>query len=236
MNRSFIAASLIALAVAGLGGGAMADDKENWTPLFNGKDLSGWDDTLDNGSSWEVTDGIIEGRGGGLRHPAVLVTERQDFSSNYKLRVQFGCRSKPGGAAIELRRSSPREGVTSSYMVSAAVNPHWFGSARPSGNVLKMKNYRYGSPAPPARESAPVGAAVNHWHTLEITVAGDTITTFVNGRKADTFTDRKRAFRSGGIALFICGDSVVQFKEVAIQELPGDGPGEPDVHATGRGS
>ena len=33
--------------------------------LFNGKDLTGWNDVLDNGSEWKVVDGLLEGRGSG---------------------------------------------------------------------------------------------------------------------------------------------------------------------------
>jgi Domain of Unknown Function (DUF1080) len=76
--------------------------KEQWVPLFNGKDLSGWSDALDNASDWQVVNGLLEGRGGGRGAPAVLVTERQDFK-NFTLQVKLGFK-KPGGGGIELRR------------------------------------------------------------------------------------------------------------------------------------
>src|SRR6185312_12169511 len=54
--------------------------------LFNGKDLTGWE-SLENGSSWKVEDGVLEGRGGGFGKPAVLVSKRRDFK-NFRLRAK----------------------------------------------------------------------------------------------------------------------------------------------------
>jgi Domain of Unknown Function (DUF1080) len=217
-TRRFVLPALLILALSGPGGSLLASDKEGWMPLFNGKDLSGWSEPLKNGSDWEVKGSVLTGRGCGSGKPAALATERQDFT-NYRLRIKYGCR-KPGGGFIQLRRSSPAEGVSSSYMVSAAVTPSWLAQQCPAGNVGKWKDYQIGAAWPPARDSQPVTAPANRWHTLEIEVTGNRVTTFVNGKKTDEFTDRKSSFQTGGIALFVCGDSAVQFQEVAIQELP----------------
>src|SRR5262249_36102246 len=157
---------------------------------------------------------VIEGRGGGLGKPAVLVTERQDFA-NYRLKVVYGCQSRPGGGEVELRRSSPEDGVTRSYSVAVVAGRHWLAKDRPPGNVLKLREYHYGKGRPQPRGSSPVQAALSRWHTLEVVASGGTVTTFVNGQKADEFTDRKGVYRSGGISLFVSGDSVMQFKEVS---------------------
>ena len=58
-----------------------------------------------------------------------------------------------------------------------------------------------------------------NWHTLEVTVTGNRITTVVNGAKADEYVDNKQGFRAGGIALFCCGDSTIEFREIVIEEL-----------------
>ncbi len=192
---------------------------EQWTPLFNGQDLAGWGDVMDNASSWQVTGGVIEGRGGGQGQPGVLVADRQDYV-NFRLRAQF-CYRQPGdGGTIEVRRSSPAEGVSSSYRVSAHLNPNRMRGVRPPGNVLRCRVYRYGTAEPQARAATPIKAEAGRWHTLEIQVTGNTVTTYVNGRKADEFTDSKRAFTTGGIALVCRGDSAVLYREVSIIELP----------------
>jgi Domain of Unknown Function (DUF1080) len=104
--------------------------------------------------------------------------------------------------------------------VSGCVTAYGEAADRPPGNVTKLKAYRYGAAFPPARESEPIKAGVNRWHTLTITVVGNRVCTFVNGRKVDEFTDTKHSFASGGIALVCRGDSAVQFQEILIQELP----------------
>ncbi len=85
---------------------------------------------------------------------------------------------------------------------------------------MRWKDYRYGTAGPQFRAPAkPIPAAAGRWHTLEIQVVGNTITTYVNGRKADEFTDSKGSFPSGGIALVCRADSAVLFREVSIIEI-----------------
>jgi hypothetical protein len=207
-----------------LGGTASAQEvtkeqaSEKWVPLFNGTDLTGFTDVLDNSSDWQVVNGVLEGRGGGRGQPAVLATDKQDYA-NYKLRIVYGCQ-KPGGGGIELRRSG--EGTTTNcYMVANSITGHGMAADYPAGNVVKLRNYTYGvTRFPPARSSARLPAAVARWHLMEITVNGNTVSTTLNGQPADKFTDGKKPTASGGIGLFVFGDAVVQFKEVSILELP----------------
>ncbi len=193
--------------------------QEQWTPLFNGQDVAGWSDVLDNNSSWQIIDGMILGQGGGRGQPGVLVADRQNYV-NFKLRVQFNYRDPGSGGCIEVRRSSPGENMSSSYRVAAHLHPNRM-KVRAPGTVLQCTDYRYGTAEPQPRSTGtPIPAAAGHWHTLEIHVVGNTITTWLNGRKADEFTDSKAWFPSGGIALVCRGDSAVLYREVSIIELP----------------
>jgi len=191
---------------------------KKWTPLFNGEDLEGWSDAMDNNSSWQVVAGMILGQGGGQQQPGVLVTERQDYV-NFRLRVVFNYRDPGTGGVIEVRRSSPADGVSSSYGVSTHLHPNRMKVPTP-GAVQRRKDYRYGTAAPQRRATEKlIPAAAQRWHTLEIRVVGNRITTWLNGRKADEFTDSKGSFPSGGIALVCRGDSAVLFREVSIIEI-----------------
>jgi hypothetical protein len=58
------------------------------TPLFNGNDLSGWTDALDNASGWQVVDGVIEGHGGETGSPAFWQPTGRTSSIS-----GFGCNS-----------------------------------------------------------------------------------------------------------------------------------------------
>jgi hypothetical protein len=183
-------------------------------PLFNGKDLTGWSQPLDNDSEWRVTGGILEGRGGGGRKMALLVTERQDFR-NFTLTVRFRFK-RLGLGGIEVRRSGVGH-ATSCYVVPFYPE----GPEGPwAGTITRLKDHEYGTDFPPVRESKTVTTAVNRWHSLTITVVGNRVTTTVNGVKADEYDDPRSGFRSGAIALWVAAESAGQFEAVEIQELP----------------
>jgi hypothetical protein len=199
---------------------ASSEAKPATVSLFNGKDLEGWSQPLDNAAEWAVSEGgILEARGGSAGQPAVLVADRPDFPAAYRLRVVYGS-DTPACGGVEVRRAG--EGpITSSCFVTAGVGPHWLARERPAGNVTRLKDYRYGvTKLPPARPSARQGLAVNRWHTLDVVVNGNTVTTFVNGKKADSYIDRRASAEPGGISLFCCGDSAIRVKAVEIEELP----------------
>ena len=63
--------------------------QRRFVSLFNGKDLTGWENLRpENGSSWKVENGILEGSGGGGGNNAVLVSKRQNFK-NFRLHARF---------------------------------------------------------------------------------------------------------------------------------------------------
>lgn len=187
--------------------------------LFNGKDLSGWTQPLENAAEWRVVDGLLEGLGGGRKQPALLVTERQDFA-NYRLLVTFAFADK-GGGGIELRYTGDMDALNA-YWVAASAGPYFEVKERPPGHITKLAGYRFGDLFPPPRPARiRAAAAANRWHTLDVTVAGNRITTVLDGRTVDDFTDRgKEPLPPGAIALLARGDSILRVKDVQIQELP----------------
>jgi hypothetical protein len=91
----------IALSAAALlpAASLQADD---WKPLFNGKDLSGWEIAEGKPDAWIAEDGMLVCKGGG---GGWLSTEKE--YANYELELEF--RVPPGGnSGVFLR--SPREG------------------------------------------------------------------------------------------------------------------------------
>jgi len=82
--------TLAALA-AGLLMTTAAAQADDWKPLFNGKDLTGWQNVGGKAESWKAADGILSctGTGGG----GWLSTDKE--YSNYELELEF--RVPPGG-------------------------------------------------------------------------------------------------------------------------------------------
>ena len=188
-----------------------------YVSLFNGKDLTGWKDLLSNGSEWRVVEGMLEGRGAGQGGGAVLTSQRNDFR-NYRLRVKFRYREE-GGGGIELRRSVAGD-TRSAYSVSICIWPSVDSRNRPPGNIIKLKDLRFRGFFPPVRRSELIDAGVNRWHMLEITASKNQISTSVNGKMADEYLDGKDWYRSGAVALAVRNNSVIQFQEIMIEELP----------------
>lgn len=213
------------MSAAGCGQVAKAEGGQPAAPavasLFNGKDLTGWTDLLDNASEWRVEGGVLEGRGGGKPHPAILGTDRQDYQ-NFRLRVVFSSPG-PGGGWIGIRQTGDTTS-SNSYCVSVATTGDWQAAGYPAGNVLKIKDLHLGvTPAPPAHESARIRTAPRQWHTLIVTAIGNRISTTVDGRPADDYTDLKQGgYRSGSFFILCRGDSVLRIRDIQIQELPSE--------------
>src|SRR5579875_3835381 len=71
------------LAFAGADDKKSSNELEKWTPLFNGKDLTGWKTHPKSPGKWRVEDGILIGSG-----PAShLFSERGDYQ-NFRYRVE----------------------------------------------------------------------------------------------------------------------------------------------------
>jgi hypothetical protein len=69
---------------------ATARAEDAWTPLFNGKDLSGWHAIGTTVEAWHVEDGVLFCRGGG---GGWLSTDKE--YANFELELEF--RLPPGG-------------------------------------------------------------------------------------------------------------------------------------------
>ncbi len=88
-------------------GAAVASADDAWKPLFNGKDLTGWEPVGDAANVWRVEDGILICGGG---RDGWLSTDKE--YANFELELEF--RLLPGSnSGVFLR--SPREG-TSAYV------------------------------------------------------------------------------------------------------------------------
>ncbi len=188
-----------------------------FVPLFNGKDLTRWDNLLSNGSEWKVVEGVLEGHGAGDAGPAVLVSRRTDFA-NFRLRVKYRYQND-GAGNIEIRRSAINEN-RSAYLVHHGVWPTFDQWQVPMGSFTKVSNLAYSSGFLWDSKSEPIPVPLNEWNTLEIEAVKNRFLSFVNGEQVFDYKDASGWYGAGGIALHVRGDSVVQFQEVMIKELP----------------
>lgn len=186
-----------------------------FVPLFDGTQ-NGWEELLTNGSKWKVSGGILEGKGGGIGKPALLIYKRQTYA-DFRLRVQFSC-PEEGWGWIEVRRS-PVGDNTNGYMVYIGSGATTDGGLPPTGSITKLSNYAYGTGLAWEKRAESDRVPVNEWRTLEIVALRSHIISSMNGKTLADYTDAVGSYGSGGIAIAARGDSRIQFKDIRIEEL-----------------
>ena len=216
---------------------------EGWTPLFNGKDLTGWRLTgggaaqnVPADSDWKVIDGVIDYN---AKDGKSIRTEKSygDFVLYIEWRMKtakelYGKETDDAGKPI---RHAPDSGVflrgTGRGQINIWLSP--MGSGEMWGlrhdkkipEDVREKRYR-----PITRADKPLG----EWNTFEVTMKGKHVTVLLNGTKVidaplpEDFPD------TGSIVLQHHGKydaakkrwspaaATVQFRNITIKELPAD--------------
>lgn len=120
MNILRIPALAIGLLAAGCGGGgsAAAPAGDGFVPLFNGKDLSGWQ--AGPGNAWVVEDGVIElkNREDGKEHNADYLWTKEVYR-NFILELEFKV-PEQANSGIFLRTSDLKDPVYTGLEVQVA--------------------------------------------------------------------------------------------------------------------
>ncbi|MEW6360381.1 MAG: DUF1080 domain-containing protein [Planctomycetota bacterium] len=218
---------------------------EGWTPLFNGKDLTGWkvgrggpEKDVPADGDWKVIDGVIDYN---AKDGLSLWTGRSygDFVLHIEWRMKtasdlYGKETDDAGNPI---RHNPDSGVflrgTGRGQINIWLNP--MGSGEMWGlrtdkrlpEEEREKQYR-----PATRADKPLG----EWNTFDVTMKGKHITVLLNGAKVIDAPLPEDFPSSGPIALQHHGKydvekklwppaaSTVQFRNIYIKELPAEGP------------
>jgi hypothetical protein len=232
VTRQLFAAALSAIAVVAV---SAAEPKDGFTPLFNGKDLSGWKRFLDPkvpdadpNKVWTVENGEIHCLG---KPHGYLLTDRE--YGNYVLRVQWRWPQKPGNSGVFVHVSGKDQiwpkGVEA-QLQSGQAGDFWLVDGfkltvpdsknrqdpRSSRHFLRIgEHYQAAGPqnsqvAVRKQFEKPTG----EWNQYEITCEGDTIKLVINGQHANTGTNAEAT--SGHILLQSEG-APVDFRNVEIK-------------------
>jgi hypothetical protein len=239
---------LAAATVAALAGQATAappskEGKDDWTQLFNGKDLTGWklpEKLGGNFTSYEAkknADGKVtayvakyadkkkgeteytiwrveDGAIVGGGPMTHLFTDRDDFADVH-IRVEFKINEK-GNSGVFFRAGF-RPGVPKGY--EAQINathgdPVKTGSIYPNGE-FGLDKFK--------KDTCIMNTAAHkadEWVVYEIIAKGPQLTTIVDGKKQIDWTDPDHRFKKGHIALQAHDPgSVMTFRKVEVKEL-----------------
>ncbi len=187
-----------------------------WKPLFNGKDLSGWQAVGGPISSWNVEDGILYCGGGGGGW--LSTTDQYD---NFEIELEFRV-PEGGNSGVFLR--APHEGNPA----FAGMELQILDDAAPK--YAKLNDYQYSGSlydvaAPQTRASKPAG----QWQKLAIRCDGRRVQVTLNGTpiidaNLDDHSDKEATHpglkrTTGHIGLQNHGTRL-DFRNVRLRELP----------------
>ncbi|HWA77567.1 MAG TPA: DUF1080 domain-containing protein [Polyangiaceae bacterium] len=188
-----------------------------FTPLFNGKDLSGWVQVLD--SKWVVENGALVGRqdpAGRREGESWLITEKDygDFILKLKFRITQG-----GNSGVFLRdplsraeRVAAADGGKGPWEAGYEVNINNDEPVYPTGSVWD------------AAKGTPKLQKENDWNDVYVKIQGQKISTSINGQVALDNAELPARSARGGIGFQRHGtpkykDTVIEFRDIELAEL-----------------
>ncbi len=176
------------------------------TSLFNGIDLTGWN--IHGTEKWYVENGELICESGPDKGYGYLSTA--SYYDNFVLTLKF--RQEANGNSGVFFRSTIEGTKITGWQVEVAPPGHDTGGVYESyGRGWLIK------PDPKKDKFLKMG----EWNTMKIKVRGDTVTSWLNGRKMITLSDEKIGKGKGAIALQIHdgGGIKVHWKDIEIKEL-----------------
>lgn len=176
------------------------------TPIFNGKDLSGWN--IHGTEKWYVEDGELVCESGPDAAYGYLATEKQ--YKDFELSVDFK-QSADGNSGIFFRSSLDGTAITGWQVEVAPPNKFSGGVYESGGRGWLIK------PDDEAQKALKFG----EWNTMKIRVVGGHVTTWLNGVQMIDLKDDKIGEANGSIALQIHsgGGIKVNWKNFKLKEI-----------------
>ncbi|MEX2263509.1 MAG: DUF1080 domain-containing protein [Bryobacteraceae bacterium] len=175
-------------------------------PLFNGKNLDGWE--IDTPGIWQVRDGMIVGKHSGLKYNDFLRTRKS--YGDFVLKLEFRLVNGEGNSGIQFR-SKP---VPDSHEVSgyqADIGQQYWGCLYDESRRKKVLVQ-----APPA---SLANLKKDGWNEYAITARGNHITLDLNGVRTVDYRETEPGIETTGfIALQVhSGPPIeVQFRKIRI--------------------
>jgi dienelactone hydrolase/prenyltransferase beta subunit len=177
-------------------------------PLFNGKDLTGWEGDT---SLWSARDGMLVGKSPGLKHNDFLATEKS--YGDFILKLSFRLLGEEGSnSGVQFRSVRIPGHEMSGYQ--ADIGQNYWGCLYDESRRNKVLEK--------GAEKAVASVKKNGWNHYVIRAISDHITLTLNGeRSVDYHETDPTVARDGRIAVQIHagGPMEIQFKDIYIQPL-----------------
>lgn len=183
-----------------------------WTPLFNGKNLDGWE--AYGTEKWVADHGTLFGESTSGKY-GYLLTRKQ--YRDFDIRLKFNCTSEGNSGLFfhsRITGENPKWGPDI-VGLQAEIDP-----ARHTGGVYESGGR--GWLALPTSQGERAIKPVGQWNSMEVRVIGNQITTTLNGIKIVNYTYAPAKYTDGHIGLQIhTGEHGfrIRFKDIYIRKL-----------------
>jgi hypothetical protein len=184
-----------------------------FVPMFNGKDLTGWEGNKD---LWSVENGEIVGKSPGIKKNEFLATTQSysDFVMKFKFRIVNTSGQANSGMQF---RSSRVKDSTEMYGYQADVGQKYWG-------CLYDESRRKKTLVQPDPEALAKVVQLDGWNEYVITCQGDHVTLELNGLKTADWTETEppeKVAREGyfGLQIHAGGPMEVHAKDLMIKVL-----------------
>ncbi|WP_010586726.1 3-keto-disaccharide hydrolase [Schlesneria paludicola] len=186
---------------------ASSDDAE-FQPLFNGKDLTGWEGDM---SLWKVVDQTIVGDSPGIKHNQFLATKDEFY--DFELRLEFRLKDGIGNSGVQFRSQRVTDSTEVSGYQADVGEKYWgclYDESRRNKTLVQ---------APADLEKS---LKKGDWNEYSIHAQGDHILLKLNGVTTVDYREPDREIaRKGIIALQVHsgGPLKVEFRNLRIKKL-----------------
>jgi hypothetical protein len=188
---------------------AAASAQPGFKPLFNGRDLDGWQ--VDTPGLWQVRDGALIGKHDGLKYNDFLRTVKH--YRNFELRLKFRLVNGEGNSGIQFRsKPVPNSHEVEGYQ--ADIGAQYWGCLY---DESRRKKILAQAPA-----SMLEGLDKTTWNEYVVTARDNRITLELNGKRTVDYTETEPGMDVAGfIALQVHSGPKIEvwFKDVMIREL-----------------
>ena len=181
--------------------------QSGFVPLFNGRNLDGWDG---DPRLWKVVNGEIVGSTDGIeiKDNQFLITKKE--YGNFVLRAKMKLRN--GNSGIQFRSEALPNWVVRGYQADAAEDNWWGGVYEEKGTRGVMVNGWKGK--------AETVVKRGDWNDYEIRCQRDLIQLSVNGLRTAELRDSAKLRGVIALQLHRGPGMEVRFRDIVIQELP----------------
>lgn len=206
---------------------ALALSQESWTPLFNGRDLTGWKADDEARKHWTVKDGVLDYDGKNRD----LWTEASFGDFELKLSWRFSGPAKAEEHPVFDADGNEIPGKTRRMMDAGDSGVFLRGFRKAQANLFcypcgsgEVWEYRTDPKMPPdvRRACVPLKRAdkpPGEWNEMRITMKGERLTVVLNGETVIREARLPGVPARGPVGLQH-EHGTIQFKDLAIRELP----------------